>query len=135
MRRKGISPLISAVLLIAFAISIGGLFAEWSGELTKQTTQKGSEHQSELLNCSSIQIEIIEVKEDYSNNNLNVTLRSDNGPAGNVSVRAIPSLAVDFVELASEGQVKVVSLDVSSQQDAVQAASQSCNIEVTKDLS
>lgn len=134
MARKGISPLIAAVMLIAFVISIGGLFAEWSGELTRGAVQDNSERQEELLNCSSIQIEIVDIEQDYSNSNLNVTLRSDNGAAGNVSVTAFPSLAADFVELTSAGQIEVVSLDVSEQQDSIEAASQSCNIRISRDL-
>lgn len=134
MSLKGISPLISAVLLIAFTISIGGLFAEWSGALTSDATQDNSEAQQQILDCSSMKIEIVDVNQDYSNSNLDITLRSDNGAVGNVSVRAFPSLAVEFVELTSAGEINQVSLNVSEQQDSVQAASQKCNMQVSQDL-
>jgi len=134
MRRKGISPLIAAVLLIAFTISIGGIFAEWSGALTSDTTQENTEAQQQILDCSSMKIEIVDIQENYSNSNLGVTLRSDNGAVGNISVRAFPSLAVEFVELNSAGQVGQASLNVSEQQDSVQAASQKCNMQVSQDL-
>lgn len=134
MPRKGISPLIAAVLLIAFTISIGGIFAEWSGSLISDSTDDNTEAQQELLDCSSMQIEFVDINEDYASNNLVVTLRSDNGAVGNVSVRAFPSLEVGFVNMTSAGQVKQVTLDVSSQQDQVRASSQKCNIQVNEDL-
>lgn len=134
MPRKGISPLIAAVLLIAFTISIGGIFAEWSGSLISDSTDDNTEAQQELLDCSSMQIEFVDINEDYASNNLIVTLRSDNGAVGNVSVRAFPSLEVGFVNMTSAGQVKQVTLDVSSQQDQVRASSQKCNIQVNEDL-
>jgi flagellin-like protein len=134
MQRKGISPLIAAVLLIAFTMAVGGIFAEWSSSLTQDTTQDNSEAQQQILDCSSMNIEVVEIKEDYSNNNLEVTLRSDDGAVGNVSVRAYPSLTAEFVELSSAGQVEVVSLDVSEKQDSIQASSKKCNIQVSQDI-
>jgi|AntDeeMinimDraft_6_1070357.scaffolds.fasta_scaffold00403_16 flagellin-like protein len=134
MRSKGISPLIAAVLLIAFTISVGGIFAEWSGALTTSATQDNSEAQQQILDCTSMNIEIVDINEDYNSNNLDVTLRSNNGAVGNVSVRAFPSLAVDYTEMTSAGQIDVVSLNVSDQQDSIQAASQNCNIEVSENL-
>lgn len=38
MIRKGISPLIAAVMLLAFAMAIGGIFSEWSGQLVQSST-------------------------------------------------------------------------------------------------
>lgn len=134
MPRKGISPLIAAVLLIAFTISIGGLFAEWSGALFEDSTQDNREAQQEILDCSSMKIEIVDIDEDYSNSNLNVTLRSDNGAVGNVTVTAFPSLAVDFVELTSAGEIGQVSLDASEKQDRVQTSSQECSMQISQDL-
>jgi len=134
MPSKGISPLIAAVLLIAFTISVGGIFAEWSGSLARDATQDNSETQKQILDCTSMQIEIVEIEQDYANSNLDVTLRSDNGAAGNISVRAFPSLAVENVVLSSAGQVEQVSLDVSEQQDSVRASSQKCNMQVSQDL-
>jgi len=134
MKRKGISPLIAAVLLIAFTISVGGIFAEWSGELATSSTNDNSEAQQKILDCTSMSIEIVEIKQDYANNDLNVTLRSSNGAVGNVSVRAFPSLAAGYVDMSSAGQVEIVSLNVPDQQDSIQAISQDCNIEVSEDL-
>lgn len=134
MLSKGISPLIAAVLLIAFTISVGGIFAEWSGSLAKDATQDNSETQKQILDCTSMKIEIVDINQDYSNSNLDVTLRSDNGAVGNISVRAFPSLAVENVVLSSAGQVEQVSLDVSEQQDSVKASSQKCNMHVSQDL-
>lgn len=134
MYRKGVSPLIAMVMLIAFAISIGGLFAEWSGSLTRDATQENTNQQQKILDCSRMQIEFVEVEEDYANNDLNVTLRSDNGAVGNVTVTAFPSVTSGFVNLSSAGEIGSVSLSVSSQQDSVRASSQECSIRVDKEL-
>lgn len=134
MSRKGISPLIAAVLLIAFTISIGGIFAEWSGSLARDATQDNTEAQQEILDCSSMNIDIVDVNEDYSSNNLDVTLRSNNGAVGNVTVTSFPDLEVGYANLTSDGQIDVVSLDVSQQQELVRASSQKCNLQVSEDL-
>lgn len=131
---KGLSPIIAAVILLSFTMVLAGITMQWAGSLTDISTDKNTEKQDKLLNCSSISIDFVEVDQDYSNNDLNVSLKSIGGPAGNVSVRAHPSFENKFTDLSSDGDLKTVSLNVSSQQDKVVASSQSCPVEESKDL-
>lgn len=134
MPRKGISPLIAAVMLIAFVMAIGGIFSQWTGTLFNDATQRNTDEQDKLLDCSDLSLEFVEINEDYSNGYLNVTLKSNGGDAGNVTVRASPSYETEYVEMNSSGQVEVVSLDTSTQQDALRADSQRCAISTTENL-
>jgi flagellin-like protein len=49
---KGISPLIAAVLLIAFTVAIGGIVSVFFTSFTKQTTGSVSSQGQQLITCS-----------------------------------------------------------------------------------
>jgi flagellin-like protein len=55
---KGISPLIAAVLLIAFTITIAILIVSWGTSFTTTATSGISNKSSELVECSGAAIEI-----------------------------------------------------------------------------
>ncbi|MEA3230037.1 MAG: archaellin/type IV pilin N-terminal domain-containing protein, partial [archaeon] len=50
-RKKGISPLIAAVLLIAFTMAIAALLTTWVTQFT-ESQQKESEKYQEKIECS-----------------------------------------------------------------------------------
>jgi len=58
---KGISPLIAAVLLIAFTVAIATLVMGWFSTLTRETTATVSNKTTEAVACSNAQITIEEV--------------------------------------------------------------------------
>lgn len=132
--RKGISPLIAAVLLLAFVMAVGALVSEWGNELVMDSTDKNTEDQKQLLDCSSKSIEFVETSEDYSNGFLNVTLKAKGGKLGNITVTAYPSLATERTELNSDNAINSTSLDVSNQQDSIRAASESCQVSIEEEL-
>jgi flagellin-like protein len=55
---KGISPLIAAVLLIAFTITIAILIVSWGSSFVTQTTSGIGNKSTELIDCSGAAIEI-----------------------------------------------------------------------------
>lgn len=82
MSRKGISPLIAAVLLIAFTMAVASLFAQWAPQLIK-SAQGDTKNQSEQIQkCSGAIVSF------QSANTSQVTLQqtSGNNAVGNVSV-------------------------------------------------
>ena len=58
---KGISPLIAAVLLIAFTVAIATLVMGWYTTITRNTTDAVSNKTSEAVSCSNSQISIDDV--------------------------------------------------------------------------
>ncbi|OYT42108.1 MAG: hypothetical protein B6U78_02065 [Candidatus Aenigmarchaeota archaeon ex4484_224] len=56
---KGISPLIAAVLLIAFTVAVGGIIATWLTSFSKTTTGAAGGQTKTLLGCSGAYIEIL----------------------------------------------------------------------------
>jgi len=59
--RKGISPMIAIVLLIAFTVAVGGILSIWLTTLTStQTTTTGSAAEKQVL-CARSVLEITEV--------------------------------------------------------------------------
>ncbi|MFB6291843.1 MAG: archaellin/type IV pilin N-terminal domain-containing protein [Candidatus Nanohaloarchaea archaeon] len=82
MSRKGISPLIAAVLLIAFTMAVASLFAQWAPQLIKDAQGDTKNRSAEIQRCSGITIEVV------NGDNESVTFQQTTGesPAGNVSV-------------------------------------------------
>lgn len=132
--RKGISPLIAAVMLLAFVMAIGGLFSEWSGKLVESSTQDASDTQNEVLDCSARSIEIDRISTGSSNNWVNVTLRADGGDLGVVQVIVYPSNEGDKVDLPQDGAINTTGIKVDSRQDRIRAASTECAVSIEKDI-
>jgi flagellin-like protein len=82
MKRKGISPLIASVLLIAFVMAIASIFATFATNVVDQPRQETVERSQQLTQCSNA---IVEVEEG---NVSGVTLRQSQGdsPVANLSV-------------------------------------------------
>ncbi len=78
MMRKGISPLIAAVLLIAFTMAIASIFAQWAPELMEDAQGDTSEQAAAIQDCSQINIEVTNVDEDSQE----VTMSQTAGQAG-----------------------------------------------------
>ena len=56
--RKGISPMVATVLLIVFAIALGGIIFSWLTNYSSQTTQETSAASGELADCAKAGITI-----------------------------------------------------------------------------
>lgn len=52
MKRKGISPLIAAVLLIAFTMAVAAILTAWVTTFTQDTTSEIGNESSRLVQCS-----------------------------------------------------------------------------------
>ena len=69
---KGISPLISTVLLISIAVLLGALIMSWSAALTKSQQSTISNKTGEALTCTSADITIKNVYVDFTSNTTRV---------------------------------------------------------------
>lgn len=82
MKRKGISPLIAAVLLIAFTMAVASIFAQWAPQLVQNTQEEASEDAVEIQDCSQYLVEL----NAGNNTHATVTQTSGPNPIGNVTV-------------------------------------------------
>lgn len=82
MSKKGISPLIASVLLIAFVMAIASIFATFATNVVDQPRQETVERSQQLTRCSNA---IVTVEEGDASG---VTLRQSQGdsPVANMSV-------------------------------------------------
>ncbi|MFB6245660.1 MAG: archaellin/type IV pilin N-terminal domain-containing protein [Candidatus Nanohaloarchaea archaeon] len=80
--RKGISPLIAAVLMIAFTMAVASLFSGWIQDLQSSTQEDVSEAKEGAVSCTEYDIEI----DDGTSNS--TRLIQERGPdgVGNISV-------------------------------------------------
>ena len=86
--RKGISPLIAAVLLLAFTMAVASLFAQWAPDLMQQVMGDTDEDAAEVQECSRLIAEISDFNEAETAGDEEAILRQVDGsePLGNVSV-------------------------------------------------
>jgi flagellin-like protein len=78
MKRKGISPLIAAVLLIAFTMAVASIFAQWAPQLIQSAQGDTTNQSDELQRCSSVNIQVVR---DVSNKS-SVTVQQTSGDNG-----------------------------------------------------
>jgi len=67
--KKGISPFIATVLLIAFAIAVASIFGGWLSTFTQTTTEEVQEHSEKRVTCSygGIALEDLEYNKTAAN--------------------------------------------------------------------
>lgn len=58
---KGISPLISAVLLIAFTMAIAALFGQFAPSVFNEPTNEAENQTEQLTRCNDVTVEIVDV--------------------------------------------------------------------------
>ncbi|MFB6213122.1 MAG: archaellin/type IV pilin N-terminal domain-containing protein [Candidatus Nanohaloarchaea archaeon] len=80
MKRKGISPLIAAVLLIAFTMAVASLFAQWAPQLMQNAQQDTSNTSQELQRCTGLNIQVAQA--DLSSTPASITIQQTTGDQG-----------------------------------------------------
>ena len=76
MTNKGISPLIAAVLLIAFTVALSTIIMGWMSSMTRETTTSVSGKVGSTLDCSNAAVSIkhIYISNGTGTNDANVTI-------------------------------------------------------------
>jgi len=67
--KKGISPFISTVILIAFAIAVAAIFGGWLSTFTQTTTEEVQEHSEKRVTCSYGGISLEDLRYNKSTGN------------------------------------------------------------------
>lgn len=76
---KGISPLISAVILIAIAVTVAGALMSWSVMLTKSQQEKIENRTGEAVECIGADIAIDEVYLNHLSSNISRVIVRNSG--------------------------------------------------------
>jgi len=77
MNKKGISPLIAAVMLIAFTMAVGSIFAQWTPQLIQNAQQGVTEDTKSITSAARSNIEIVETSYSSDSNKVIVTVQND----------------------------------------------------------
>lgn len=128
--RKGISQILSSVLLLAVTVSIAGVYSQWAPSFSSDTSQQVADQADSNLKCGNAAFGVSDVNYDITGNIL--TLEISNGGTINfndditvtgfnsseiIAERQIGSLGVDenrFVEVRSDRVVEVVVVTSSA---------------------
>lgn len=139
MTRKGISPLIAAVLLIAFTLAVAALLTAWVTTFTQDTTGAIGDRSTEVIECSYAGLSVYSVSYDSANDWVNISIANTGTTGlGNVTVVALENGVVvgdspvrlgpneDQEAPAQGGIVSVGITGLSAQPTAVRASSTAC---------
>jgi flagellin-like protein len=93
--KKGMSPLIATVLLIAFAVALGAMIMNWSATVVSSESE---------VDCSKVALapEIL----CYADNLIKMKIRNVGVPVEEISVRVSDELAVSDINLKNSGLKK-----------------------------
>ena len=113
MNKKGVSPLIATILLIAFAVSVGAVIMNWT------STSSGIQSDGQNDGCTNVNLKVIEYNNqksiclDREEKKLIITL--ENGPSSVKGIRlsyvGFESNFIDFNEVIEAGVVKKINLN------------------------
>ncbi len=79
MTRKGISPILASVLLLAVTISVAGVFSGWAPSLAQSVTDQTGNQTEQRLACNQASAEFISANYDSGNSEVDIALRNDGG--------------------------------------------------------
>ncbi|MFB6209848.1 MAG: archaellin/type IV pilin N-terminal domain-containing protein [Candidatus Nanohaloarchaea archaeon] len=83
MKKKGISPLIAAVLLIAFTMAVASIFAQWAPQLIQDAQGDSQQKADDIQRCYD---RTMDVSVDNSTSEATVRQTGGNSGLGNLTV-------------------------------------------------
>lgn len=78
MTKKGISPILASVLLLAVTISVAGVFSGWAPNIAQTVTDETSNQTTHRLDCNKASATLVSAAYNISGNeDVDVTLRNN----------------------------------------------------------
>lgn len=77
MTKKGISPILASVLLLAVTISVAGVFSGWAPNLTQAVLGQTENQTEHRLDCNQASAEFISATYDSTNSEVTTALRNN----------------------------------------------------------
>lgn len=128
--RKGISEIISSVLLLAIAISVAAVYSQWAPDYSKNTSKEISQQVENEMKCSNAAFDISEAEYDITgeivllklsnkgtinfNNDITITAVNNSQIAGQ---KTIGSLEVEETQNTEIDSKKAPELLIASSQE------------------
>jgi flagellin-like protein len=134
--RKGISPLIAAVLLIAFTMAVAGMFSQWVPGLIQSTQEDVSDSSDTVLDASQAELDISQTRYNPGSGKLTVTFRnSGQGDMANFTVTAYGDKPVQrqVDRSLSQEEIATVEIDTQSPPQRVEVSSRSLPVSAESD--
>jgi flagellin-like protein len=117
-KRKGLSPLIASVILIAITVLIAGIIMTWMSTLTKSQQHIISNRTEESVGCIGV-IEIMDVYVDFSTNKSRVFVTNTGGVENIVSGKVLSTRGSEagnitaFPVAINKGDITVLEFNMS----------------------
>lgn len=133
MRRKGISPIIASVLLIAVSLSVAGIFSGWAPTIVQTFTESTEETADQRIECDQASVEMYSASYD-GDSELDAAVRN-NGNTDFTDESPVNVVAFDQDDLplgeeegleVGEGSLKEVNFTVEEEPDYITVFSVDC---------
>jgi flagellin-like protein len=127
--RKGISPIVSSVLLLAVTLSVASIFSGWGPNLVKSVTQSTTNQTETTIDCNKAAVEIVSAKYYPDTDTAIVVRNTGNSELKNLQVSAWrDNLPMSQATISvSEGNFTTKNVSTSSKPDTIKAFSKDCS--------
>lgn len=137
-RRPGISPLIAAVLLIAFTMAVAAIITTWATTFTQERSQQLSNRSEQMVQCSYAGMDVYDAVYDSTNSQTDVSIENTGTvDFNNISVSTFTGASVQartYISSLSSGEVESITIsNTNSKPDKVRAASKECPAVVSEE--
>ncbi|MFB6190002.1 MAG: archaellin/type IV pilin N-terminal domain-containing protein [Candidatus Nanohaloarchaea archaeon] len=127
--RKGISPIVSSVLLLAVTLSVASIFSGWGPNLVKSVTQTTTNQTETTINCNQASVEIVSARYYTAGETAIVVRNTGTSELKNLQISAWQnSLPVSQQTISiSEGNFTTENVSTPSKPDTIKAFSKDCS--------
>ena len=132
---KGISPLIAAVLLIAFTLGIAGIAGPYMTELMQQSTQGQEEEAQKLIQASKANLEILHTSYNSTEEKAEITFQNTGSvPIEEYSITVFgdDSNQTSKNSTLEKRAIRTVDIKTSSTPERVQVAAENMPVTAEK---
>lgn len=129
--RKGISEIISSVLLLAIAVSVAGVYSQWAPDFSRNTSQEIANNADNQVKCGNAAFGISNVKYDIVGQTLNLEVSNKGTIAfyNDITVTAVNSSEIvgqKTITTLEVGDTRSIELETDREPEIVVASSQEC---------
>ncbi len=100
-QRKGVSPLIAAVLLIAFTMAVAAILTAWVTTFTQEQTETVGEQSEQVIECSYATLSVFDATWDNDSEQMQVTVAN----TGNIDFRNVTVIVLKDAGVAGQGTI------------------------------
>ncbi len=130
--RKGISPLIASVLLLAVTLSIASIFSGWGPDIVRTVTDETGNQTEQTISCNQASLSIESAKYFTGDGETSVVIRNTGtSNLDEVLVSAwqdnLPMEDAEETVEVDRGDFETINLTTTSGPDRIEAFSRQCS--------